>query len=79
MALNLLCLLVYLAAVACSAVRIVRGSQWRMLAWSWLAALLARLCCAVHCPASRSASGPDWSFGAFGFVAAVVLFGQPLA
>src|SRR4051812_5773341 len=33
--LNLLCLVIYLAAVACSAARIMRGSQWRFLAWSW--------------------------------------------
>jgi hypothetical protein len=78
--LNLLCLVLYLAAVASSAARIVRGSQWRILAWSWLAALL--LCSLVlrsQLPVEQIGAGVDWSFGAFGYVAAVVLFGQPLA
>jgi hypothetical protein len=77
--LNLLCLAVYLAAVACSAVRIVRGSQWHALAWCWLAGLL--LCSVLlrsQLPVEQTGFGADWSFGAFGFVAAVVLFGQPL-
>jgi hypothetical protein len=78
--LNLLCLLVYLAAVACSAARIMRGSQWRILAWCWLAALLlSSVALRSQLPVEQTGYGADWSFGAFGFVAAVVLFGQPLA
>ena len=78
--LNLICLAVYLAAVACSAARIVRGSQWRILAWSWLAVLLlSTALLRSQLPVDQIGSGADWSFGAFGFVAAVVLLGQPLA
>jgi hypothetical protein len=78
--LNLLCLVIYLAAVACSAARIVRDSQWRFLAWSWLAVLLiSSAVLRSQLPVEQIGAGADWSFGAFGFVAAVVLFGQPLS
>ncbi len=78
--LNLVCLVVYLAAVACSAARIVRGNHWRILAWCWLAVLLlASVLLRSQLPVEQIGAGADWSFGAFGFVAAVVLLGQPLA
>lgn len=75
---NLLCLAVYLIATGCSAVRIGRGGHWHLLAWSWLAVMLmASILLRSALPADQIGSGADWSYGAFGFVAAVVLFGQP--
>ena len=76
---NVLCLAVFLTAVGCAAGRIVRGTSWRMLAWAWLAALLAVTgLLRGALPVDQVGAAADWSFGAFGFVAAVVLFGQPL-
>lgn len=77
--LNVFFLAVYLAAVGCSAVRISRGATWRIVAWGWLTALLATsVVLRSGLPVEQLGSGVDWSYGAFGFVAAVVLFGQPL-
>jgi len=77
--LNVLCLVGYLAATAMSAVRIVRGTRWRALAWSWLAVILV-LSAALRStlPPDQLSHLQDWSLGAFGFVAVVVLFGQPI-
>ena len=77
--LNVLCLTIYLLAVAASTVRIVRGSQWRLLAWLWLAAVLAAsVLLRTALPADQLSHQQNWSLGAFGFVAVVVLFGQSL-
>jgi hypothetical protein len=75
--LNLLSLGVALAATAASALRILRGSRWRVLAWLWIAALLgtsALLRSAL--PADELATLPDWSPGPLGFVALAVLLGE---
>ena len=75
--LNLLCLAVFLAATGASALRVVRGTQWRALAAVWIAALLgvsALLRSAL--PPDQIASIPDWSPSPLGFVALAVLLGQ---
>ncbi len=75
--LNLLCLAVFLAATGASALRIVRGTQWRVLAAVWIAAVLgASALLRSALPADQIASLPDWSPSPLGFVALAVLLGQ---
>ena len=75
--LNLLCLAVFLAATGASALRVVRGRQWRVLAAVWIAALLgASALLRSALPPDQIASIPDWSPGPLGFVALAVLLGQ---
>ncbi len=74
---NLLCLAVFLAATAASALRIVRGTHWRVLAWVWIAAVLGTSALVrTALPADQIASLPDWSPSPLGFVALAVLLGQ---
>ena len=75
--LNLLCLAVFLAATGASALRILRGTRWRLLAAVWIAALLASSAVLrTALPADQIASVPDWSPSPLGFVALAVLLGQ---
>ena len=74
---NLLCLAVLLAATGASALRVVRGTQWRVLAAVWIAAILtASALLRSALPPDQIASIPDWSPGPLGFVALAVLLGQ---
>ena len=75
--LNLLCLAVFLAATGASALRIVRGTEWRVVAAVWIAAMLsASTLLRAALPPDQIASIPDWSPGPLGFVALAVLLGQ---
>lgn len=77
---NAVCLVIYLAAVAASVVRELRGTRWRRLTWIWLAAILTGTAVLrFSLPAQDLLLAADWSIGAFGFVAVVVLIGRPLA